>query len=259
MRKQLSIHSIIIILVMLVQHVTSQTHNSINLEFGSVLIDFKIKETANYSMSSGARSVSLYSTLTKETQLKSHNFISFKYGIGVSKQITDIYPNLHLNKISNFKDFPYDSIRVSEVAAWDFRINVPLIAQITLYKPIPILPPFMVIPGLKFKIGILNEMTVKRLNVDNLLLAYKTESGNLVQEHYEEALNKKVSDYYSPMFGNYDMIGLIGFEFFEDYFDHIRVGVSGSYCNYLISPINYKIKTKNDWGMSISMYLAYKL
>jgi hypothetical protein len=220
-------------------------------------IDFKIKETPNYSMSSLASSHSIYFTLTKETPLKSPGFISFKYGIGVSKQLTDIYPNIHLNKISNFKDFPYDSIRVHEVAAWDYRINVPLIAQITLLKPIEILPPFIVIPGVKFKIGILNEMTVNRIKVDNLLYAYKTESGNLVQEHYEETLNKKVSDYYSPMFGNYDMVGLIGLDFFDDYFDHYRVGVSGTYCSYLISPINNKIKTSNDWGMSVSMFFAY--
>ena len=246
--------------MIIAQHVISQTNNnSINLEFGSMLVDFKISETTDYSMSSWGSSLSFYSTLTKETQLKSPNFISFKYGIGVSKQITEIYPNIHLNKISNFRDFPYDSIRVYDVAAWDFRINVPLIAQITLLKPIPILPPFIGIPGIKFKVGILNEMTIIRTNVDNLLYAYKTESGNYVKEHYEEALNKKVSDYYSPMFGKYDMVGLIGLEFFEDYFNHFRVGGSATYCNYLISPINYKIKTNNDWGISISIFIAYRL
>ena len=256
--KQLCTNYIIIILMVIVQQTTGQTNNSINLEIGAMAIDFKIKETPNYSMSSGASTQTIYLTLTKETQLKSPNFISFKYGIGVSKQLTDIYPDIHLNRISNFKDFPYDSIRVHEVAAWDYRINVPLIAEITLSKPIEILPPYFVIPGIKFKIGILNEMTVNRINVDNLLYAYKTESGNLVQEHYEETLNKKVSDYYSPMFSNYDMVGLIGLEFFEDYFDHYRVGVSGTYCSYLVSPINNKIKTSNDRGMSVSMFFAYK-
>lgn len=259
MRQQLSPNYFIIILLIFVQHIASQTNNAINLEVGAMGIDFKIKETPNFSTSSWASSQSIYSTLTMETQLKSPDFISFKYGIGISKQMTDIYPNIHLNKIYNFRDFPYDSIRVHDVAAWDFRINVPLIAQITFLRPIQILPPFMIIPGIKFKIGIINEMTVNRIDVDNLLLAYKTESGNLVQEHYEETLNKQVSAYYSPMFGKYDMVGLIGLDFFEDYFKHFRVGVSGTYIGYLISPINYQIKTKNDWGMSVSMYFAYIL
>ena len=259
MRNKLTTDYLIIFLLIIVQHVTCQTKNSINLEFGSIIIDFKIKETTNYSMSSLGSSLSFYSTLTNETQLKSHDFISLKYGIGVSKQITDIYPNIHLNKISDFKDFPYDSIRVYDVAAWDVRINIPLIAQITIFKPNPILPPLFIIPGLKFKFGILNEITVNRINVDNILYAYKTETGNLVKEHYEETLNKKVSDYYSPIFGKYDMVGLIGLELFEDFYDHFRVGGSVNYCNYLISPINNKIKIKNDWGISISMFIAYKM
>jgi len=237
---------------------TNQTNNSINLEFGSTYINFKIKEATNFSMSSWASSLSFYSTLSKETQLKSPNFISFKYGIGVSKQMTEIYPDIHLNKIANFKDFPYDSIRVYDVAAWDYRINVPLIAQITLFKPFPT-QSSLTFPGLKFKIGIINEMTVKRENVDNLLYAYKTETGNLVKEHYEEALNKQVSKYYSQVFGKYDMVGVIGLELFEDCFNHIRVGMSGTYCGYFISPINHQIKTNSNWGISGSIFLAYIL
>ena len=79
MRNKLTTDYLIIFLLIIVQHVTCQTKNSINLEFGSIILDFKIKETTNYSMSSWGSSLSFYSTLTNETQLKSHDFISLKY------------------------------------------------------------------------------------------------------------------------------------------------------------------------------------
>lgn len=71
MSKHLSTNYLIITLLIIVQNVTSQTNNSINLEFGSTLVDFKMKETTDYTTSSVGSSLSFYAMLNKETPVRS--------------------------------------------------------------------------------------------------------------------------------------------------------------------------------------------
>lgn len=250
---------IFILLILLNMPAIGQFNQKIGFDFGIEINQLKVNKTSNFSNSTSAYSASLFPILSGENSFNKLDFLSIKYGLGFSKQILWINPNIKINNIESFKNFPNDSVIINEVGVWDYKFIIPITAQFTIFKPIPIIEPFFVIPGLKVDLGFVNKITTKRINVDNRLISYIDSNEYYTKEFYDINWNKSVSNYYSKYFNKFDLLGFIGIELYQGYTDRLEISGSFRFNRYLISPIDNRISVDNDWGFTGLISIMYKI
>lgn len=231
--------------------VCGQLINEVNSNLGFSVNAYATKKEQGFSTTANVEEFALFVNVLGKKNFSKR--VSFDYGFGFNREYLGLNPLIKVSDIIGLEGQDLDALMIAEVANWDWQFLFPLGISYKLFDQINILPPLIILPGMKLNAGIQNRVTFNRINTDNIIISNYDEMLVSGYEYYNKVLNKHVSDYYSDMFKYYKLTMYLGLEFLYKYG---AAGLLGGikFNGYVLSPLNCKIKNKGSLTGYIGLY-----
>jgi hypothetical protein len=194
----------------------AQQINEFGGRVGFYLNEFNIHNTAGFSTESNGDLVALFIHLYGRSYLANSKRLSVFYGAGVSRDLLYFTPNISFQEINELKDLKSKDLWVSEVYSWSYKLNIPIGISYQLTRQINLLPPLIVIPGIRINAGLENYFTVKRIRTDNLVLEDYDDQKKMGYYYFDTEVNNRVSEFYKRGLRSTMVVPYLGLEFVQN-------------------------------------------
>lgn len=232
----------------------AQIADEVNMNLGFYGNSYEIKNKIGFSKTTNAEEISLFVNVNAREHL--NELVSYSIGLGISRDYLTFDPFININEINNNELSDYKTLTVAKVANWDWQLQVPISVSFELIDQTDNSSVPIVIPGIRITAGLINKVTINRINTDNIIISEYDEIKGYGYEYYEESLNNEISNYYSGQIGNYRLMMNLGLEFFSK---TNTIGFIGGwkYNRLIISPFNTDIK--NNFSMIGYLGIYYEI
>lgn len=246
--------SIVFILSIYSIFASGQVINEVLLDMGFNVNTYEIKSKSGFSNNSDAEEISVFINLLGRKKISEK--ISCDSGFGISREILGFNPLIKVSEVKGLENSGLDTLTIAKIGNWDWQFQLPLSFSYKLYDQINVLPPLIIIPGVRITTGITNRITFDRINTDNIIINNYYETNGNSFEYFDENLNRKISDYYSKKIKSYNLMMDLGLEFF---YKMKMAGFLGGikYNRFLLSPLDCFIK--NKFSMTGYIGICYEI
>lgn len=173
-----------------------KTNKDFEFVGGFQIAKFNLKSKSGYisnNVGATGSSLSIFVQLNKVVKSKINSNLYYRYGVGASREYLGFYPLVTLRE-AQISDI--DSIRIGEIANWEYQIHFPV--SISYEFPNIIKKGF----GLKLYFGLENRFRFYRVNTDNQMVANYNFTDNFgltyKNEEISQIVNKKYSEFIRP-------------------------------------------------------------